>query len=81
MIKKILKKVNVFMDICKEIKAIQRKKRITNPKMAEVIGVTSVNYSRKVNKSLLKANDIEKLCDFLDIEITIKEKEQEVDTN
>ena len=61
------------MDICKEIKKIQRKKRITNPKMAEVIGVTSVNYSRKVNKGLLKANDIIKICEFLDIEIIIKD--------
>jgi DNA-binding Xre family transcriptional regulator len=62
------------MNLCDEIRKIQRKKKVTNKEISKVLGITPVNYSKKINHNLMKGTDIEKICDYLNIEITIKDR-------
>lgn len=70
--------MNLELTLCQKIKKLQKEKKISNSEAAKAIGIDPVNYSRKMSNNLMKAEEIDRLCQTFGIEIEIKNK---TDTN
>ena len=66
--------MNLKLTLCQKIKKAQKEKKISNSEAAKAIGIDPVNYSRKMSNNLMKAEEIDKLCQMFEIEIEIKNK-------
>lgn len=61
--------------ICYDIKKIMRKRKITQAKLADNLGLNMKTANRRLMKGTLTLEDLLKTCEILGLELTITEKE------
>ena len=66
--------MTIDLTIVEQIKILQKRNNITSEKMAEVIGVTSQNYLRRLRLNSFTSEEIEKIAVFFNCSVELLPK-------
>lgn len=60
------------LTLCEQVKLYMKRNKIKAVDVAKCLGITSSNFSRKINANKLRCDEIDKISETFGFEVTIR---------